>query len=64
MICCEGYKMFRGTMRVTPTFPGREPFDLTGDWLYKPEHDTWYGCGQSFGAAICKVIVDKTEDID
>lgn len=46
MLKCDGYKMFHGTVRVTPvTLPDgtrwREPFDLTGTWLYKPE-GMWY----------------------
>lgn len=46
MLKCDGYKMFHGTVRVTPvTLPDgtrwREPFDLTGTWLCKPE-GMWY----------------------
>lgn len=59
MICVEGYKAFRGTMRITP-INGAAPFELRGDWLYKPEHDCWYGCGRSFPAGICEIVEDET----
>jgi len=43
MLVCEGYKMFKGRMKVTPA-PGatRKPFYMTGTFLYKPEYDCWY----------------------
>ena len=59
MIEVEGYKAFHGTMRVTPK-NGTAPFELTGDWLYKPACDCWYGLGRSFGAGICEVVKDDT----
>ena len=55
MIEVEGYKAFRGKLRVTPTAEGYAPYELTGDFLYKPEHDCWYGCGKSVPAWICEV---------
>ena len=48
MLKCDGYKMFRGTVRVTPVIlpdgtRWREPFDLTGVWLQKPDvPGIWY----------------------
>ena len=47
MLECDGYKMFYGTVRITPVVRSdgtraREPFDMTGTWLYKPEYDCWY----------------------
>jgi hypothetical protein len=54
MIIVEGYIAFRGTMLITPK-NDVPPFELTGDWLYKPEHKCWYGCGRSFCADICDV---------
>lgn len=65
MICVEGYRAFRGTMRIVscdvPPYKAKNnSFTLTGDWLYKPQHDRWYGCGQSFGADICEIVEDKT----
>lgn len=61
MLKCEGYKMFRGTMRVTPTNPKFPQVDITGDWLYKPEYDCWYCNGSSYMAFICEVVNDETE---
>ena len=60
MICVEGYKAFRGTMRIAPKPRTVEPFELRGEWLYKPQYDCWYGCGQSFGADICEIVEDET----
>lgn len=61
MLTCEGYKMFRGTMTVTP-LNGHEPFDKHGTWLYMPQYDCWYCNGtNSYGALICKVKEDETE---
>ena len=56
MICVEGYKAFRGTMRITPKNPVFPVMEITGDWLYKPEYDCWYGAGRSFCADVCEVI--------
>lgn len=56
MICVEGYKAFRGTMKVTPGNPAYPPYELTGDWLYKPDTDCWYCKGQSFPAFTCNPI--------
>ena len=56
MIRVEGYKAFRGTMRITPVASsGMASFELTGDWLYKPDTGCWYGCGRSFPEEICVV---------
>lgn len=65
MICVEGYRAFRGAMRIAPKdLPPykamNHSFTLTGDWLYKPQYDCWYGCGRSFGADICEVVGDET----
>ena len=59
MIEVEGYKMFRGVMRITPKSELIKPFKLKGDWLYKPENDCWYGCGNSYHAGICEIVEDK-----
>lgn len=59
MITVEGYKAFRGVLRVTPK-SGAEPFELYGDFLYKPEYNCWYGRGRSFHESICEVLVDET----
>ena len=55
MLKCEGYMMFRGTATIAPA--NGAPYDVTGDWLYKPEYDCWYGGGRSFCAAVCEVIL-------
>jgi hypothetical protein len=60
MIRVEGYLAFRGVMRIVPNTDKVAPFELEGDWLYKPETGCWYGCGRSFSASICE-IVDETE---
>lgn len=60
MICSEGYKAFRGTMRIVPKNPSMKPYELTADWLYKPEYQCWYGRGSSFPEEICEVLVDLT----
>lgn len=60
MIECENYKMFRGTMLITPANPEFEPFALTGDWLYKPEYGCWYCKARSFPEAVCSVVEDLT----
>lgn len=60
MISVEGFKAFRGVMRVTPKPKEFEPFELAGDWLYKPDTGCWYGAGRSFMADICTVVEDST----
>lgn len=55
MIEVEGYKAFHGTLRITPVVPYM-PYELTGDWLYKPEYACWYGKGSSFPETICEVV--------
>ena len=52
MIQVEGYKAFRGKMRITPVNPQFPQQEIYGEWLYKPEHNCWYGHGQSFMAEI------------
>lgn len=61
MINVEGYKMFRGAMRITPKCEGVEPFEIAGNWLYKPQYNCWYSGGRSFVADICEVVEDETE---
>lgn len=53
IISVSGYKAFHGTMCIAPS--GQTPYYLTGDWLYKPEFDCWYGKGRSFPASVCTV---------
>ena len=59
MIEVEGYKAFRGVMRIVPKSGLVEPFELEGNWLYNPMFDCWYGCGKSFLAKICEVVKEK-----
>lgn len=61
MIQVEGYKAFRGVMRITPTNPKFPQQEIYGDWLYKPQYDCWYGHGQSFMAEICEIVTDETK---
>ena len=56
MINVEGYKAFRGVMKITPIIKEIEPYEVYGDWLYKPDFDCWYGNGRSYPAYICEVL--------
>ena len=60
MIKVEGYKVFRGVMKITPKTSKVKPFELEGEWLYKPDTDCWYSNGHSFCASICEVVEDLT----
>lgn len=53
MLSCEGYKMFRGSMKVGAHV-------VEGVWLYKPEYNCWYCNGSSYPAEVCTVLVDNT----
>lgn len=57
MIKVDGYKAFRGTLRITPK-NGMEPFELEGEFLYNPIYKCWYGNGRSFSDDICEVVRD------
>ncbi len=61
MIKVEGYKAFRGIMKIVPKRLGFEPFEIEGDWLYKPETDCWYDGSSSYPASICEVADDYTK---
>lgn len=54
MICVEGYKAFRGKMRIIPR-NGIDPFVIESDWLYNPEYDCWYGNCSSYPASVCEI---------
>lgn len=60
MLKCEGYKMFFGTMRITPKVSGFGPFEVEATWLYKPEFKCWYGKGSSYPEEVCEIVDDKT----
>ena len=59
MIKVEGYKAFNGIMRIVPKNTQMLPFELLGDWLYKPDTKCWYGKGQSFPEEICEIIKEN-----
>ena len=59
IISVEGYKAFRGTMKIRPKTAAVPSFELSGDWLYKPETNCWYGKGSSFAADICTIVEVK-----
>lgn len=61
MICVEGYKAFRGTMRITPKCAEVKAFCLTDDWLYRPDTGCWYCQGRNFAGEICDVLDDKAD---
>lgn len=67
MISVDGYKMFRGTMRIK--YPKGDPIEARGDWLYKPEHGYWYsycvtGFASSFSEESCEIVEDETGIMD
>lgn len=55
MLECDGYKMFHGTVKVTPVIRPdgtrwKDPFDLSGTWFYKPDYGgMWYYKPDSVG---------------
>ena len=62
MIKVEGYMAFRGTMRIVPKTVLMQPFEIKGEFLYKPETNCWYNGGGSYPASICEVVEDLTEN--
>lgn len=58
MIKVEGYKAFKGVLKIEPKNNVISPFCLEGEFLYRPDTDCWYGCGRSFAAQICEVVKD------
>ena len=60
MIKCEGYKAFHGRATIRPMNPKFPPFEVSGDWLYKPEYDCWYCRGSSYPAEIVTDIVEES----
>ena len=57
MLKCEGYMMFRGTATIAPA--NGKPYDVTGDWLYKPEYGCWYCNGHSYPESIIDNIREE-----
>jgi hypothetical protein len=58
MIIVEGYKAFRGVMKITPKNEKFLPFLVDSEWLYKPDTDCWYGNGRSYVSSICEIVKD------
>ncbi len=58
MITVEGYKAFKGIMRITPLCETVKPFELESSWLFKPDTKCWYGNGSSYGENICEIVED------
>lgn len=56
MLKCDGFKMFHGTVTITPA-NGKPPYDMTGTWLYNPERRYWY-CEQDNSDAWWAVGID------
>ena len=63
IISIEGYKAFRGTMKIRPKTAAVPAFELSGDWLYKPDTKCWYGKGSSFPEDICTIVEVGTKKL-
>lgn len=66
MISVDGYKAFRGTMKInalTAVADGfvKNSFTKHGDWLYKPECKCWYSGMYSYPECICEILEDETK---
>lgn len=51
----EGYKAFRGSMKITPRSSLIPPFTVNGDWLYQPNYKCWYNDQSSYPEDICEI---------
>ena len=60
MLMCEGYKMFKGSMKIVPLTPMKE-YVVAGTWLYKPDYNCWYCNGNSYPAEVCKILTDDSK---
>ncbi len=56
IITVEGYKAFRGKLKVSPKIEKVKPFLVEGDFIYKPDTGCWYGRGCSYAADICEIV--------
>ena len=66
MLICEGYKMFKGTMRFLAKLPGSQDRLYTGTWLYRPDNRMWYlnGCPDyPFGTSFHEERVQFVEEV-
>ena len=60
-ICVEGFKAFRGSMKISLKFDSivmGYPVSriVNGEWLYKPDTDCWYCNGISYPARVCEIV--------
>lgn len=60
MIEVEGYKAFKGTMKIVPKGGYIQPFEVQGQWLYKPQYKCWYCDNSSYPEEICVIVKDLT----
>ena len=60
MLDCEGYKMFKGSMKISP-LNSKSSYLKTGVWLYKPDTKCWYCYGVSYPKEVCEIITDNTK---
>lgn len=59
MLECNGYKMFKGTMKLVSN-TGRHIAFITDIWTYDPNKDLWYdNYGIAFPTNACIVFKDK-----
>ena len=61
MIKCEGIKAFHGSATIRPKTDKVAPFEVEGDWVYKPETGCWYCGGRSFAEDIVTGIRERPE---
>ena len=56
MINVDGYKAYHGRMKIYPA--KYAPFELFGDFLFKPDTGCWYHDGFSYPSEICEIICE------
>lgn len=61
MLTCDGYKMCRGQLIVSPDEEGGRPYEEHGVCLYRPDTDCWYvqgakGWAVGYPARDCLVV--------
>lgn len=59
MIEVDGYKAFKGVMRINPKSTMFSPYEEYGEWLYRPDIDCWSNGKSSYPASICEVIKEE-----
>ena len=63
MIKSEGIKAFRGRATIRPKVDTFQPFEVSGDWVYKPDTGCWYCHGSSYMSSIVTDIREETDDL-